>query len=47
MGDLSFSSYLQGPLGAAIRVADGNGTLPAPEIAPSVRVAGAASTRAT
>src|SRR5690349_7492500 len=43
MAELSFSSYLQGPLGAAIRAADGPGTLPAPEIAPAVNVAGSIS----
>lgn len=42
MGDLVFSSYLQGPLGAAIEQADAAGALPAPVFAPAVRLAGPA-----
>jgi hypothetical protein len=42
MGDLTFSSYLQGPLGEAIEATDTFGTLPAPAFSPSVTMIGPA-----
>ncbi|WP_026928044.1 hypothetical protein [Granulicoccus phenolivorans] len=36
MSDLTFASYLQGPLGAAIRAQDDGGPLPPPAFAPAV-----------
>jgi hypothetical protein len=36
MADLTFASYLQGPLGEAIQATDGMGSLPPPSFAPAV-----------
>ncbi len=40
MADLSFSSYVQGPLGEAIRTEETFGSLPAPTFAPTVQLTG-------
>jgi hypothetical protein len=38
MADLTFASFLQGPLGEAIRTPDDMGQLPVPDFAPAVRL---------